>query len=491
MPIPLPNLDDRTFADLVEETRALIPRYAPAWTNHNLSDPGITLIELFAWLTEALIYRLNRIPEASEARFLELLGASFAPAQPATVVVTVTATGLTEPLILPRSALTAEPEGGTTLGFETVHELRLTPEQPTGKVEAHQAQLVQDERLGISNGRPHQVFPVARPFVVLNPLDPSPAIPQVTVDGVQWTFSFTLLDSTAEDRHFTIDARLSAIRFGDGRLGQIPAKGAEIRCTYRSTAGAKGNFSDKTVFKLQAELPVALTILSEAGASGGADPTGLDEARAQAIGALKTRWRAVTTENFEDLVIGNSFGLARARCLPERDLTAADGTTPSPGHVSIVVVPSSGEDKPMPSSELITRVWAFLDERRLLTCRHHVVGPSYTEVRVKAAVVRTAQAKPEELQAQIRNNLQAFLHPLTGGPEPEKKGWPFGRHVYASEVDQVIEATPGVDHVASLTLWTREEGGDWTRTGDDVALAPHSLVHFDAQASEIRVRAGR
>ena len=76
MPIRLPNLDDRTFDDLVSELRALIPRYAPAWTDHNVSDPGIMLIELFAWLAEALLYRLNRIPKASEARFLELLGAN-------------------------------------------------------------------------------------------------------------------------------------------------------------------------------------------------------------------------------------------------------------------------------------------------------------------------------------------------------------------------------------------------------------------------------
>src|SRR5690349_4133941 len=52
MPLPLPNLDDRSYTDLVEEARRLIPTYAPEWTNHNPSDPGIMLIELFAYLTE-------------------------------------------------------------------------------------------------------------------------------------------------------------------------------------------------------------------------------------------------------------------------------------------------------------------------------------------------------------------------------------------------------------------------------------------------------
>ena len=75
MPITLPNLDDRRYADLVEEALALIPVYAPEWTNHNASDPGITLIELFAYLTEMLIYRLNRVTVENRVVFLNLIDA--------------------------------------------------------------------------------------------------------------------------------------------------------------------------------------------------------------------------------------------------------------------------------------------------------------------------------------------------------------------------------------------------------------------------------
>jgi baseplate J-like protein len=73
MPLPLPNLDTRRFDDLVAEMKALIPRYAPEWTNHNASDPGVTLIELLAWITEATLYRINRIPERTYLNFLSLL----------------------------------------------------------------------------------------------------------------------------------------------------------------------------------------------------------------------------------------------------------------------------------------------------------------------------------------------------------------------------------------------------------------------------------
>src|SRR5215831_11799631 len=76
MPIPLPNLDDRVYDDLMAEARTLIPALYPKWTNHNPSDPGIMLVELLAWLVEMLLYQLNEIPEASTAAFLELLNGS-------------------------------------------------------------------------------------------------------------------------------------------------------------------------------------------------------------------------------------------------------------------------------------------------------------------------------------------------------------------------------------------------------------------------------
>jgi predicted phage baseplate assembly protein len=74
MPLQAPRLDDRAFEDLVIEARRRIPLYTPEWTDHNLSDPGITLIELFAWLIDIMLYRINRVPEKHYIKFMELLG---------------------------------------------------------------------------------------------------------------------------------------------------------------------------------------------------------------------------------------------------------------------------------------------------------------------------------------------------------------------------------------------------------------------------------
>ncbi len=74
MPIPLENLDNKTYDELVRDALARIPIYAPSWTDRNETDPGVTFIELFAWLADMQIYSLNRIDDKSRIKFLKLLG---------------------------------------------------------------------------------------------------------------------------------------------------------------------------------------------------------------------------------------------------------------------------------------------------------------------------------------------------------------------------------------------------------------------------------
>ena len=79
MALPVPNLDDRRFQDLVDDAKRLVQQRCPEWTDHNVSDPGVTLIELFAWMTDQVVYRLNRVPDRNYVKFLELIGVSLFP----------------------------------------------------------------------------------------------------------------------------------------------------------------------------------------------------------------------------------------------------------------------------------------------------------------------------------------------------------------------------------------------------------------------------
>jgi predicted phage baseplate assembly protein len=120
MPLIPPNLDDRQFADIVAEAKTLIPRYAPEWTNFNESDPGITLVELFAWMSEILIYRLNQVPDLNYIKFLQLIGVELAPAQPARAEVTFTVSrpDLTSVIVPQGTQVAASGGSGQSVLFE-------------------------------------------------------------------------------------------------------------------------------------------------------------------------------------------------------------------------------------------------------------------------------------------------------------------------------------------------------------------------------------
>ena len=79
MSLPTPNLDDRAFQDFVDEGKRLLQRSAPEWTDNNVADPGVTLIETFAYMVDQLVFRLNQVPNLHYIKFLELLGESLRP----------------------------------------------------------------------------------------------------------------------------------------------------------------------------------------------------------------------------------------------------------------------------------------------------------------------------------------------------------------------------------------------------------------------------
>jgi predicted phage baseplate assembly protein len=79
MPLPAPNLDDRRFQDFVDDAKRLLQRRIPTWTDHNVSDPGVTLIEAVATIADQLSYRLNQVPERHHRKFLDLLGITLRP----------------------------------------------------------------------------------------------------------------------------------------------------------------------------------------------------------------------------------------------------------------------------------------------------------------------------------------------------------------------------------------------------------------------------
>lgn len=121
MPLTIPRLDDRRYQDLVEELVRRIPAHTPEWTNPREGDPGRTMIELFAWLADTILYRANLIPERQRLAFLSLLGMPLRPALPARGLISLSIEDAESPSLRPL----AEVPG--PVPFETLGEVTVFP----------------------------------------------------------------------------------------------------------------------------------------------------------------------------------------------------------------------------------------------------------------------------------------------------------------------------------------------------------------------------
>src|SRR4029077_18568798 len=141
MSLPSPTLDDQHFSQLLEECRLQIKRSCPEWTDLSPGDPGIMLLELFAHLTEIMIYRLNRLPDKAYVEFLRLLGLKILPPGAASVSLKFYVSRPQEqPLLIPRG--TRVTIGRTEAGsepplFTTAHAVTIEPGKTEATVLAH------------------------------------------------------------------------------------------------------------------------------------------------------------------------------------------------------------------------------------------------------------------------------------------------------------------------------------------------------------------
>ncbi len=130
MALPAPNLDDRRFQDLVDDAKRLVQQRCPEWTDHNVSDPGITLIETFASMVDQLLYRLNRVPQAHYLRFLSLIGVQLFPPTAARGEVTFWLSApQPDPVVVPADIPICTPgtETEDAIVFTTMRELAIVP----------------------------------------------------------------------------------------------------------------------------------------------------------------------------------------------------------------------------------------------------------------------------------------------------------------------------------------------------------------------------
>lgn len=354
-----------------------------------------------------------------------------------------------------------------------------------GTADAVNAELVLGEDVGISAGVPGERFSLQRGPVV--PGD-EPAILEVsTQEGwEEWTEVPDFAGSGPSDRHFVFELSNGELRLGpavrmeDGAIrqfGAVPEKNARLRLrAYRTGGGRKGNVSAKALSVLKSSIPFVARVENRRAASGGVDGEDIENAKVRGPIRLRTRGRAVTTEDFEHLAREAAPEVARIRAV-----AAGDGA--DVGSVRVLVVPAAGAtdggylrfEQLVPGEETLQAITDRLEEARVIGTRAIVEPPVYRGVTVVAKLRARPRQNPNRLQDEAIRALYAYFDPITGGPE--RTGWPFGRPVNVGEVYSVLQGLRGTEVVEDARLFGADPiTGQRGQQTQRLEVEPHALV---------------
>ncbi len=489
--LPIPNLDDRDFAQLMAEARALIAAKSPEWTDLGPSDPGITLLELFAYLTDTLLYRVNRIPEKALVRFLDLIGVTIMPPAAASVDLEFSlAAPATARVVIPRGSrvTTARSDAGSPI-FATTDDAVIEVGETTVVARARAGEIVEGEVLGEGTGRPGQVVRVAHPPIALPAGDVFDLIVGVEAepDEIQNREAARRLGSATyriwtevphfgaplgadDDAHlYTVDRTEGVLTFApavrgldpDGgldahaaALAEVPASGRRIVAWYRHGGGAHGNVAPRTLTVLKDAVP-GVSVVNPRAASGGRDQETLENAMARGPQSIHALDRVVTARDYEQFAVSASGGVSRARAVTRAE--AWVGATP--GEVQVFVVPtvdSPGEGGPRAEAveaamapHVLEQLEASLHARQPIGTRVRVTWAGLKRMRVVASVVVHRAEDREAITRRLHDRLNRMLSPV---PTADHPGWPFGEYLRVARVYDVLQGERGVRYVSEVKL---------------------------------------
>ena len=331
-----------------------------------------------------------------------------------------------------------------------------------GAAPAIHAESAPSEYLGMSNGEPSQLFVVGRPPVLARQpgetvlVQVPPAGRQGEPEEQTWQEVEHFGDAGEHDRVFTWDDATGEIRFGpqlrlpNGRVrnyGEVPPADSRISVTgYRHGGGRRGNVVAGTLTVLRTSIPFLDSVTNRRAATAGVDAETMDNLKIRGPLSLRSGERAVTGEDFERLAHEASSTVGRAHCLPTPD---------DPSAVRLLVVPKTQEpartltlDHLVLSATLVSELTAYLDRRRLLTCRVQIAEPRYQGVMVVAQVTPILGMRGEAVREAATETLYNYLHPLRGGAQGT--GWPFGQTLSDGDVHALLRGVPGIASVGRV-----------------------------------------
>lgn len=495
MPLPIPRLDDRTYQTLVEDALRIARSTHPEWSDDSPGDPGRTLLELFAYLTDNLLYRLNRVPEKVYISLLNLMGISPRPAAAACVMLTFShaADGARRTVEIPRGLRVLSKDG--SVEFVVTRAGTLKAGADSIDLPAIHCEMVEAERVGTSSGAPGQTFVLKRGPVIARSGDGLDLVlgveamagddtmrhcTEITHEGMSYrVWSETDTFSSAPDGAcaYTLDRSEGRLSFAPiGEAGAIPPAGREVRAWYRRGGGRTGNVAPMTLTAIK-DGPLGLIVGNRDRAVGGADAETVEQAMRRAPDELGGSRCAVTARDYERLALQDS-GIGRARAYAQAQVWSHA----EPGVVEVQLVPAiatpeharidaalvAAHQTPM----LRERVHQLLEAHRPLGVRTAVNWAHMREVSVAVRVVAGREENAEDLKRRLTRHLDALLSPLSGRA--------FGRVIRSSDVYEAMLSEPGTRYVDQVRFRIDDAPGDVAMLVRD----PHQPRTWFAAATE-------
>lgn len=352
---------------------------------------------------------------------------------------------------------------------------RLDVEARGGTVGARHAVTVSDEVLGQSEGKPGEMYRLLNQNILSrDPERDTLIVEPPNSPEERWHEVPDFAASQPQDPHYTLDNLSGELTLGptliqpDGKVysfGRTPPKNSVLRFSrYQFGGGIIGNIPPFALSVLLTSIPYVARVANRKPAVGGLDAQSLDDARLRAPEVLRTRTRAMTSDDYEYLA-REVPGVARAYCLAP-GAQPADPADPKPGQVAVLVLPATDrrEGRIPPealalAADLLAAVRAYLDERRPLGIVLDVRTIKYLWVNVQARLHLVERNNPG-LEANVKQRAEAelyrYLNPYTGGPDGT--GWPFGRDLHVSELYGLLGRIPGVEFVEEIQMLVTEPG---------------------------------
>lgn len=439
----------------------------PEYTDLTENDLGVLLIELFAYACDVTLYYQTRIaenlfPETADEpesllQLLRLIGYELAAPSPARADLRIGVDPtIAAPLTIPaRTRFTTTTDA---IPFETVQAITVTlgqlsaPDPGTGLRYYAPIPVIQGatqtDPVAVSDGSPNQLYPLPAKPVVDGSID---VVVNEPGGPTKWRIVETLATSTPADRDVATQRTAddtTFLLFGDGTNGMIPPRSAGIDATFMVGGTPVGNVAAGEEFA--SAIALIQEVKTPSAAAGGTDAESIDRARRLAPRLFRAQDRAVTTDDYRDLL------------LQVPGVGKAEAVVAGWNEMVLYVAPAGAVTEP---SDLLKRdVLAYLEPRRMATTTLKVIGPRAADIYLEA----TINAQPYFYAVDVQDAAEDAIASYLGFDAVS-----FGQPIYLSKIYDLIQSLPQVSSL-NVTRFDRDPVGTIAAEGL-IALEPFEL----------------